>query len=185
MASSRRSRRRRADVRASYHRRTLRALVAARRSREDTADSAQPALERRQVHAGRRQLTISVAASSASARARGASVRDTGPGIAAERHRRVFEPFVQVPQRTLRHLDGTGLGSRDQPRPRARHGRRADGRERAGRGIDLYARGATRCTGRARQPSGRHPLANVGAQRRGGSAVGQLVVEFSTSVCRR
>ncbi len=55
------------------------------------------------------KLTISVAESSAKRDALVVTVRDTGLGIAAVRLRRVFEPFSQEPQGTVRHLDGTGL----------------------------------------------------------------------------
>ncbi len=55
------------------------------------------------------KLTISVAESSAKRDALVVTVRDTGLGIAAVRLRRVFEPFGQEPQGTVRHLDGTGL----------------------------------------------------------------------------
>jgi signal transduction histidine kinase len=55
------------------------------------------------------KLTISVAESSARPDALVVTVRDTGLGIAAVRLRRVFEPFGQEPQGTVRHLDGTGL----------------------------------------------------------------------------
>jgi signal transduction histidine kinase len=55
------------------------------------------------------KLTISAAESSAKRDALVVTVRDTGLGIAAVRLRRVFEPFGQEPQGTVRHLDGTGL----------------------------------------------------------------------------
>jgi signal transduction histidine kinase len=55
------------------------------------------------------ELTISVAESSVKRDALVVTVRDTGLGIAAVRLRRVFEPFGQEPQGTVRHLDGTGL----------------------------------------------------------------------------
>jgi PAS domain S-box-containing protein len=40
------------------------------------------------------------------------SVTDTGPGIAAEDHRNVFEPFTQLASSTLAKSKGTGLGLR-------------------------------------------------------------------------
>jgi len=55
------------------------------------------------------RLTISVAESVAKHDALVVTVHDTGLGIAAVRLRRVFEPFSQEPQGTVRHLDGTGL----------------------------------------------------------------------------
>ena len=55
------------------------------------------------------KLTVTVAESSAKRDALVVTVRDTGLGIAAVRLRRVFEPFAQEPQGTVRHLDGTGL----------------------------------------------------------------------------
>jgi len=55
------------------------------------------------------RLTISVAESVAKHDALVVTVHDTGLGIAAVRLRRVFEPFGQEPQGTVRHLDGTGL----------------------------------------------------------------------------
>ncbi len=55
------------------------------------------------------KLTVSVAESSAKRDALVVTVRDTGLGIAAVRLRRVFEPFAQEPEGTVRHLDGTGL----------------------------------------------------------------------------
>ena len=54
-------------------------------------------------------LTVTVAESSAKRDALVVTVRDTGLGIAAVRLRRVFEPFAQEPEGTVRHLDGTGL----------------------------------------------------------------------------
>jgi signal transduction histidine kinase len=55
------------------------------------------------------KLTISVEESSAKRDTLVVTVRDSGLGIAAVRLRRVFEPFGQEPQGTVRHLDGTGL----------------------------------------------------------------------------
>ena len=55
------------------------------------------------------KLTISVAQSPTNRDSLVVTVRDTGLGIAAVRLRRVFEPFGQEPQGTVRHLDGTGL----------------------------------------------------------------------------
>jgi PAS domain S-box-containing protein len=37
-------------------------------------------------------------------------VKDTGIGIAAEQHEKIFEPFVQVDRRFNRPMEGTGLG---------------------------------------------------------------------------
>jgi signal transduction histidine kinase len=55
------------------------------------------------------RLTISVCELPANPDALVVTVRDTGLGIAAVRLRRVFEPFGQEPEGTMRHLDGTGL----------------------------------------------------------------------------
>jgi len=55
------------------------------------------------------RLTIGVSESPANRDALAVTVRDTGLGIAAVRLRRVFEPFSQEPEGTVRHLDGTGL----------------------------------------------------------------------------
>jgi signal transduction histidine kinase len=55
------------------------------------------------------KITIGVAQSPTNRDALVLTVRDTGLGIAAVRLRRVFEPFAQEPQGTVRHLDGTGL----------------------------------------------------------------------------
>ncbi len=71
-----------------------------------TPGGLQPALERRQVHAGRRQLVV------ASARVDGevqVSVTDTGPGIVAEEHERIFEEFQQTDV-GVQQREGTGLG---------------------------------------------------------------------------
>ena len=92
-------------------------------------------------------------------RARGARVRDRRRGrggaaprvatpVAASRRSsstRIFEPFVQVDRhRTRESQQGVGLGlaiSRDLAR---RMGGRADGREHAGRRVDVHAHAAAR-----------------------------------------
>jgi signal transduction histidine kinase len=66
-------------------------------------------------------------------------VEDTGVGIAADQQEKIFEPFVQVDRRLNRPMEGTGLGARDQPRARARDGRRAHGGESAGSGLDVHS----------------------------------------------
>ena len=40
----------------------------------------------------------------------GIRVRDTGVGIAAEEHGRIFDPFVQVQRGLTKTVEGTGLG---------------------------------------------------------------------------
>ena len=37
-------------------------------------------------------------------------VRDDGPGIPAEKHRTIFDPFMQVDRRLNRPREGVGLG---------------------------------------------------------------------------
>jgi len=37
-------------------------------------------------------------------------VADDGPGIAADKHERIFDPFVQVDRRLSNPRDGVGLG---------------------------------------------------------------------------
>ena len=66
----------------------------------------QPALERREVHAGGGQVDIDAAQANGEVRV---SVADTGPGIAAEDLDRIFEEFQQT-EAGARHQEGTGLG---------------------------------------------------------------------------
>jgi signal transduction histidine kinase len=60
-------------------------------------------------------------------------VADTGVGIAAGKLGAVFDPFVQVDTGVRAAAGGDGARARDQPRARARHGRRPAGGERGGR----------------------------------------------------
>ena len=52
---------------------------------------------------------ITLAASSGAGMAR-FDVRDTGPGIPRDAHRRIFEPFAQLEPGLTRRHSGTGLG---------------------------------------------------------------------------
>ena len=93
-------------------------------------------------------------------------VEDTGIGIPPEEQERIFEPFHQVDRehtRQRRH----GAGPRDQPPARAADGRRPDGPEHAGRGLDLQPVAAgrapwTRDAERPARPRGRTARAGLG-----------------------
>ena len=73
----------------------------------DQAGDLQPALERREVHAGGRGRRRA-ARRSVNGEVR-VSVADTGPGIAPEDHERIFEEFQQT-EAGVEQREGTGLG---------------------------------------------------------------------------
>ena len=70
----------------------------------DQAGDLQPALERREVHACGGAVDISAAQVNGEVRV---SVADTGPGIAAEDHERIFEEFQQT-DAGVEQREGTG-----------------------------------------------------------------------------
>ena len=120
----------------------------------DQAGDLQPALERREVHAGRR-----VGGRRAQRRSNGevrVSVTDTGPGIAAEDHERIFEEFQQT-EAGVEQREGTGLGLALSKRLVELHGGRIWVESELGKGstfvFTLPARPASH--GRRADPRGR------------------------------
>ena len=78
-----------------------------RRSGQGPADPDQPALQRHQVHAARRNDRAAV---SDEDKTLYICVTDTGSGIPADKLEAIFEPFVQVNRDYASKHEGTGLG---------------------------------------------------------------------------
>ena len=85
--------------------------VDGRRLHEDATDPAQPAQQRRQVHARRRDYARRAARRRrAAARVVRFNVTDTGVGMTPEQTDRIFDAFTQADVTTTRKYGGTGLG---------------------------------------------------------------------------
>ena len=101
--------------------------------------------QRVQVHGERRRPPVRLARA-----ARAGSewvlfrVSDTGIGMSPDQIERLFEAFAQAEAIDRPPVRRHGAGADDQPAARPHDGRRRDGVQRTGRGLDVHARAARR-----------------------------------------
>ena len=127
---------------------------------EDAADPAQPAEQRRQVHARRRDHARRPPSTrSTDGRASSSRVTDTGVGMTPEQTAKIFDPFTQADVTTTRKYGGTGLGLAIVSRFCQLMGGTVAVESASGRRIALHRPPAARCGRRASRP------ATIGAAR--------------------